>query len=97
LTVAVSGQSTKESTDRKAPGGNLVADKSYPQKVADRLRGISVEKFIEAVGHPPEEDDLERCNCPKAGQVMHWQCGWCPEHDKPRFLCGCLNMGKDDE
>jgi hypothetical protein len=38
-------------------------------------------------------DDLERANCPLAGTLGHWGCGWCP-HDKPRWLCvECLGPG----
>lgn len=50
---------------------------------------IDEKTFTEKVGVPPEGDDLERCNCPKAGQVRHYLCGWCDKHDKPRFICGC--------
>ena len=32
-------------------------------------------------------DCQERATCPKAGQDMHQCCGWCMEHDQPRFLC----------
>ena len=51
---------------------------------------ITKEIFIEKVGREPEDDDLERCNCNQAGEVGHYSCGWCYEHDKPRFVCGCL-------
>jgi hypothetical protein len=50
---------------------------------------ITKKKFIEATGSEPRQDDLERCNCKKAGEVFHYSCGWCEEHDKPRFICGC--------
>jgi hypothetical protein len=49
---------------------------------------ISREKFIERVGHEPEQDDLERCNCPRAGEIGHWCCGWNVEADMPQFLVG---------
>lgn len=29
----------------------------------------------------------ERLNCPKAGQIGHQGCGWCPEHRGPSFAC----------
>lgn len=35
-------------------------------------------------------DCQERVDCKKAGEVGHWMCGWCTEHNKPRFQCGCL-------
>ena len=31
-----------------------------------------------------------RSKCISAGCPGHWFCGWCPEHDKPRSVCGCL-------
>lgn len=51
---------------------------------------ITPEKFKELTGQAPERDDLQRVNCDLAGESGHWQCGLCEEHDKPRFLCGCV-------
>lgn len=48
---------------------------------------ITAERFEKAAGHPPVQDDLERANCPKAGQPMHVACGWCRKHDKPMAEC----------
>ena len=47
---------------------------------------ITADKFKEATGLDPENDDLERCNCEKAGEPGHYCCGWC-EHNKPVFMC----------
>lgn len=49
---------------------------------------ITVEIFTALVGSAPIQDDLDRCNCKSAGTVGHWQCGWSPEKQKPRFLVG---------
>lgn len=38
----------------------------------------------------PEQDDLDRVNCGQIGEPGHQQCGVCPKHDRPRFICGCL-------
>lgn len=46
---------------------------------------ITAEKFKEATGCDPEQDDLERCNCDKAGQVLHSMCGWDEKHNLPNF------------
>lgn len=35
-------------------------------------------------------DCQERTECPDAGKIGHWQCGHCPDHDKPRHHCGCV-------
>lgn len=45
--------------------------------------------FQIAVGRTPQKDDLERCNCPHAGEPGHYQCGWCENTNRPRFLCAC--------
>lgn len=49
---------------------------------------ITAERFLEATGKPPRDDDLERCNCERAGQVGHSGCGWCDDCNQPFFL-GC--------
>lgn len=51
---------------------------------------ITREKFIAATGREPENDDLDRCNCRFAGDIMHQCCGWNVEHDKPQFEIGPL-------
>ena len=49
---------------------------------------ITREKFIEATGREPEDDDLQRCNCREAGMLMHLCCGWNYKHNKPQFMIG---------
>jgi len=49
-------------------------------------------RFVEAAGQLPQQDDLHRVVCKQAGEAGHHQCGWCEAHDKPRFLCGCLQL-----
>lgn len=51
---------------------------------------ITAEQFKAATGREPEQDDLERCNCPKAGQMGHWQCGWNEGRNLPQFMCGLV-------
>ena len=46
---------------------------------------ITRKKFKEATGHDPQQDDLERCNCKKAGQDGHTMCGWNKEGGVPVF------------
>ncbi len=46
----------------------------------------TAEDFAKAVGREIENDDLDRCNCSKAGQPGHNGCGIC-EHDLPVFMC----------
>jgi len=47
---------------------------------------ITAEKFKEATGHDPILDDLERCNCPDAGEIGHSMCGWNHEQNCPQFM-----------
>ena len=47
---------------------------------------ITTARFIEAVGHPPENDDLARSNSRKAGELGHFFCGWDAEANLPRFM-----------
>lgn len=49
---------------------------------------ITEEIFIKATGAKPDNDDLDRCNCQKAGQFGHFSCGWCERCKQPRFSCG---------
>lgn len=44
------------------------------------------EDFIREVGDEPIMDDLERANCPHAGEIGHWGCGLCA-HNRPMFTC----------
>lgn len=37
-------------------------------------------------GRWPEEDDLERVNCLKAGKIGHHCCGLCSKCGYPRFM-----------
>lgn len=55
---------------------------------------MDAKEFERLVGHAPENDDLDRVNCPKAGSIGHWHCGWCLVHNKPHFMCGCLNKSQ---
>lgn len=49
---------------------------------------IDAKRFEEAVGRPPEQDDLHRANCNEVGNTGHYLCGWCNTCDRPRFECG---------
>ena len=49
---------------------------------------IDAAAFKAATGLAPQDDDLERCNCPKAGQMGHYACGWNSLKNKPVFMAG---------
>lgn len=51
---------------------------------------VTEARFLARVGHEPVDDDLERCNCPLAGQIGHSMCGWDDERDLPRFIAVAL-------
>lgn len=47
---------------------------------------ITAEWFKTATGADPIQDDLERSNCPKAGESGHYYCGWNHRVNLPRFM-----------
>jgi hypothetical protein len=49
---------------------------------------ITAELFKQYVGREPEDDDLERCNCEKAGQPTHTMCGWNSKANLPVYMVG---------
>lgn len=49
---------------------------------------ITAEQFEKATGQKSEKDDLERCNCNKAGELGHLMCGWNKTANLPVFMCG---------
>jgi len=51
---------------------------------------MDAKHFEVLMGRPPKDDDLERANCEKGGEVGHFFCGICPVHGVPRFACACL-------
>jgi hypothetical protein len=66
-------------------------DVDLPQPLpAEPLRSrreITAEEFQAKVGRAPENDDLNRCNCKQVLLRGHLLCGWCEQHDLPRFEC----------
>jgi len=41
--------------------------------------------FKLATGRDDTEDDLERVNCPNAGEIGHHNCGWNYKYNCPAF------------
>jgi hypothetical protein len=58
---------------------------------------ITAEQYEAAVGHPPEQDDLERANCDKAGQIGHFTCGWDHERNLPEFIAAAHRLKEEIE
>lgn len=55
----------------------------------------TAEQFKEATGQEARQDDLQRCNCPDAGELGHNDCGIC-EHNSPVFMCStCFHKPAD--
>lgn len=43
-------------------------------------------------GEVDEQDNIERCLCPRQGQIGHDSCGYCHDCGAPNFCgCGCPN------
>lgn len=49
---------------------------------------ITAAYFKECTGFDPVDDDLERCNCQKAGESGHRYCGWNHDLKQPVFYGG---------
>lgn len=47
---------------------------------------MTAEQFYYVTGHDPENDDLERANCPEGGKLGHDSCGICEHCGYPRFI-----------
>lgn len=43
----------------------------------------------DAIGRDPQPWEMDRINCPKAGTIGHYACGWCTFHRQPILVCGC--------
>lgn len=56
---------------------------------------ITEERFKAATGNTPQDDDLDRCNCPLEGRMGHWHCGWNVTHDKPNFYLPMTKVEED--
>ena len=50
---------------------------------------LTAAQYKALTGADPMDDDMDRVNCKAVGTVGHRQCGWCREHGRPRFMCGC--------
>jgi len=48
---------------------------------------MTAAEFEKVTGVPPVQDDLERVNCDKAGELGHLSCGVC-DCGMPMFMCG---------
>ena len=53
---------------------------------------ITAAKFKKATGHAPKDDDLERCNCPRAGEIGHASCGWDHDMGQPEFIAQAIRL-----
>ena len=88
--------SVDAATECQEASGGL--DRSAPEQFVvgvDPARGeqvqpITAEMFRLAVGRDPEQDDLDRCNCPQAGEIAHTGCGWDHEAGLPRFISATM-------
>ena len=63
-------------------------DEDIPVIVSFLARTVNDEIFKHFTKSDPSDDDVERCNCTKAGSVGHFSCGWCASCCRPVFICG---------
>ena len=59
------------------------------------MRDMSAVDFMVATGRAPENDDLERVNCPDAGKPGHMSCGWNWSFNAPAFEVGPNNVREE--
>lgn len=62
---------------------------AFALSLLQKAGGLTAEEFETRFGIKPKNDDLERVNCPRVGELGHWMCGICSIHHGPRFACGC--------
>lgn len=60
----------------------LVSTRLHKAFVGD----VTAEVFEEITGEPPKDDDLERANCTKHGEIGHDDCGFCDVRENFRFI-----------
>ena len=53
-----------------------------------QMKNMTAEDFKLATGRMPEDDDLERVNCPKVRVPGHMSCGWNWSWNAPVFEVG---------
>lgn len=53
---------------------------------------MSPEEFEKTFGFKPENDDIERAECPDAGLLGHFNCGVCPNCGMPRYTPSCTTQ-----
>lgn len=58
---------------------------------------MNAQEFEEKMGRPPIQDDLDRVNCLKKGEIGHTRCGWCEKCDRPNWLCICIPERKNEQ
>lgn len=54
---------------------------------------MTAAEFKARFGFEPQNDDVERTTCTRAGQFGHVFCGICPGCGMPRFACGTHSSG----
>lgn len=87
-------------------GGHIVlkdeSTKPYTWMVPNHSRvdparwTIGASTFADRVGDWPEDWELEHVNCPFAGTIGHYACGWCDFHNQPILICGCRNRNDEE-
>lgn len=80
-------------TSRKKGNQFVWAIPPHPQVTA--IKETDTFRFKEALGRFPSSWELDRTNCPQAGTIGHYACGWCTFHRQPILICGCRQRAGD--
>lgn len=69
--------------------GEFGSDKDKFKSAFDSKGKMTAVMYESITGDKPIQDDLERVNCPNAGEIGHSNCGWCFKCNTPAFSCTC--------
>jgi len=69
--------------------GKFSTNKEEMKSLYDNLGKMNKAQYKDMTGQENSQDDLDRVNCPHAGEIGHKNCGWCWECGTPAFLCTC--------
>lgn len=59
---------------------------------ATTTRPIDADTYTAATGRPPQDDDLDRANCDRAGDLGHLACGWDTTRNIPGYAAATTSV-----
>lgn len=59
---------------------------------ATTTRPVDADTYTAATGRPPQDDDLDRANCDRAGDFGHITCGWDTTRNIPGYAAATTSV-----